>query len=68
MAYAGGKEIENSFNLQLQNVAPVETRVDLFQLGTTDITLNNNYSLMSSTYSQIYVGGHYFYSIYCISL
>ena len=57
MAYAGGKEIENSFNLQLQNVAPVETRVDLFQLGTTDITLNNNYSLMSSTYSQIYVGG-----------
>ena len=52
MAYAGGKEIVNSFNLELFNVAPEEERVDLYGLGLTDTATTTNYSPMDSTFSE----------------
>ena len=50
MAYAGGKEIENSFNLELFNVSPNKTEADLFGLGTTDTSILTNKSFMKSSF------------------
>ena len=53
MAYAGGKEIENSFNLEIFNISPDKTEIDLFGLGITDTSLLTNKSPMSSNYRNI---------------